>query len=77
MKMTVTVRLESMWRTAEAAIGGAAILHRSSVRAAYHDWYASGPAIALLRKAHRYRAGRRGTHHGQDDAAGTFHRATL
>ena len=69
--------LESIWRAAETAIGGSAILKRSSVRAAYHDWNASGAAIALPHKAHRYRAGRRGTHHGQDYAAGTFHWAAL
>jgi hypothetical protein len=74
VKMTMTV--ESMRCTAEAAIGRGATLNEAPVRAARSIWNASGAAIDTRHKTHRYRANRRGTHHGQDDTAGTFHAIT-
>src|SRR6266852_3070464 len=74
VKMAMTV--ESMQCTAEAAICRWATLNEAPVRAARSIWNASGTAIDTRHKAHRYRANRRGTHHGQDDTAGTFHAIT-
>jgi hypothetical protein len=74
MAMTVAVAVES--RSAEAAICRGATLNEASIRAERSIWHASGTAIDTRHKAHRYRADRRGTHHGQDDTAGTFHAIT-
>jgi hypothetical protein len=74
VKMTMTV--ESMRCTAEAAICRGAALNEAPVRAARSIWNASGTAIDTRHKTHRYRANRRGTHHGQDDTARTFHAIT-
>src|SRR5882724_5904452 len=74
VKMAMTV--ESMHCTAEAAICRGATLNEAPVRAARSIWNASGDAIDTRHKTHRYRANRRGTHHGQDDTAGTFHAIT-
>jgi hypothetical protein len=76
MAVTVTMAVESMRCTAEAAICRGATLNEASIRAERSIWHASGTAINTRRKAHRYRADRRGTHHGQDDTAGTFHAIT-
>jgi len=72
--MAMTVTVES--GTAEAAICRGATLNEASIRAARSIWHASGTAIDTRHKTHRYRADRRGTHHGQDDTAGTFHAIT-
>ena len=72
--MSVAVTVES--GTAEAAICRGATLNEASIRAARSIWHASGTAIDTRHKADRYRADRRGTHHGQDDTAGTFHAIT-
>ena len=74
--MTMAVAVESMRCTAEAAICRGATLNEAPVRAARSIGNASGTAIDTRHKTHRYRANRRGTHHGQDDAAGTFHAIT-
>jgi hypothetical protein len=74
--MAMTVAVESMRPAAEAAICGGATLNEASVRAARSIWHASGTAIDTWHKAHRYRADRRCTHHGQDHTAGTFHAIT-
>src|SRR5712664_4763031 len=74
VKMAMTV--ESMQCTAEAAICRGATLNEAPVRAARPIWNASGTAIDARHKTHRNRANRRGTHHGQDDTAGTFHAIT-
>jgi hypothetical protein len=71
--MAMTMAVESMRRTAEAAIRRGATLNEAPVRAAYSIWNASGTAVDSRHKPHRYRADRRGTHHGQEDTAGTFH----
>ena len=76
MAMTVTMAVESMRRTAEAAICRGATLNEASIRAERSIWHASGTTIDTRHKAHRYRADRRGAHHGQDDTAGTFHAIT-
>src|SRR6266478_8616859 len=74
--VTMTVTMESMRCTAEAAICRGATLNEASIGVARSIWHASGTAIDTRYKAHRYRADRRGTHHGQDDTAGTFHAIT-
>jgi hypothetical protein len=78
--MTVTVAMsmtmESMRPAAEAAICRGATLNEASIRAERSIWHASGTAIDTRHQTHRYRADRSGTHHGQDDAAGTFHAIT-
>jgi hypothetical protein len=76
MAMAVTMAVESMRPTAKAAICRGATLNEASIRAARSIWHASGTAIDTRHKTHRYRADRRGTHHGQDDTAGTFHAIT-
>src|SRR6267378_2177674 len=78
MPVTVTMAMavESMRCTAEAAICSGATLNEASIGVARSIWHASGTAIDTRHKAHRYRADRRGTHHGQDDTAGTFHAIT-
>ena len=76
MAMAMAMTMESMRCTAEAAICRGATLNEASIRAARSIWHASGTAIDTRHKAHRYRADRRGTHHGQDDTAGTFHAIT-
>ena len=72
--MAMTVAVES--GTAEAAICRGATLNEASIRAERSIWHASGTAIDTRHKAHRYCADRRGTHHGQDDPARTFHAIT-
>src|SRR6266478_8772597 len=74
--MAVTMAVESMRCTAEAAICRGATLNEASIGVARSIWHASGTAIDTRHKAHRYRTDRRGTHHGQDDTAGTFHAIT-
>ena len=74
--MAVAVTMESMRPAAEAAICRGATLNEASIRAERSIWHASGTAINTRRKAHRYRADRRGAHHGQDHTAGTFHAIT-
>ena len=74
--MPVTMTMESMRPAAEAAICRGATLNEASIRAGRSIWHASGTAIDTRHKAHRYRADRRGTHHGQDHTAGTFHAIT-
>lgn len=76
MPVKMAMAVESMRCTAEAAICRGATLNEASIRAARSIWHASGTAIDTRHKAHRYRADRRGTHHGQDDTAGTFHAIT-
>ena len=74
VKMAMTV--ESMQCTAEAAICRRATLNEAPIRAARSIGNASGTAIDTRHKTHRYRADGRGTHHGQDDTARTFHSIT-
>ena len=76
MPVKMTVAVESMRCTAEAAICRGATLNEAPIRAARSIGNASGTAIDTRHKTHRYRANRRGTHHGQDDTAGTFHAIT-
>src|ERR1035437_8085151 len=71
--MRMAVRVESMRCAAETTIHRAAIFHEPPVRVARSIWNASGTAIDLRHKTHRYRADGRGTHHGQDHAARAFH----
>src|ERR1700675_1782566 len=73
--MRVAVPVESMRRATAAAIAHAAIWPEPSMRVARHLCHGSGTAVTPPHKAHRYRAGRGGTHHGQDDAARAFHMA--
>src|SRR6266478_1177696 len=74
--MAVTMAVESMRCTAEAAICRGATLNEASIGVARSIRHASGTAIDARHKTHRYRADRRGTHHGQDDTARTFHAIT-
>ena len=76
MPVKMAVTMESMRPAAEAAICRRATLNEASIRAARSIGNASGTAIDTRHKTHRYRANRRGTHHGQDDTAGTFHAIT-
>jgi hypothetical protein len=76
MPVTMTMAVESMRCTAEAAICRGATLNEASIRVARSIWNASGTAIDTRHKTHRYRADRCGAHHGQDDTAGTFHAIT-
>jgi hypothetical protein len=71
--MDVAVPMKSARAAAEAAIGHAAKCDRPSVRADRLHSNPAGPATTARNEAHRYGADGRGTHHGQDDAAGTFH----
>jgi hypothetical protein len=71
--MQMAVSMKPTWATAEAAIGHAANSDGPPVRAGHHDRNASGTASIAWDKTHRYGAGGGSTHHGQDDAAGTFH----
>jgi hypothetical protein len=74
--MAVPVPVESMQAAAKTAIGRAATVHEPSIRAARSIGNASGTAVYPPHKTHRYRADGRGTHHGQDDTARTFHSIT-
>jgi len=76
MPVTMAMAMTVKSGTAEAAICRGATLNETSIRAARSIWHASGTAIDTRHKTHRYRADRRGTHHGQDDTAGTFHAIT-
>jgi hypothetical protein len=72
--MGVAVPVESA--TAEAAMGHAtAGRDETPVRAARDFPQQAWAAIAPSHKTHRYRADRRATHHGQEDAARAFHGA--
>ncbi len=71
--MAMPVPVESMQAAAKTAIGRGATFHEPSIRAARSIGNASGTAVYPRHKAHRYRADGRGTHHGQDDTARTFH----
>jgi len=74
--MRMAVPMESARPAAEAAIGHApAGGDEAPIRAAHHFTKQAGAAIAPPHKTHRYRADRRATHHGQDDAARAFHMA--
>jgi hypothetical protein len=68
--------MEAMQATAKAAIGRGATFNQPSIRAARSIGNPSGTAVYPRHKTHRYRADGRGTHHGQDDTARTFHRIT-
>jgi len=72
--MGMAVRVESMRCATEAAIGHAAIFRRPAVGPALQK--APGAAVASRHKPHRYGAGSRGTHHGQNNTARSFHAAT-
>jgi hypothetical protein len=65
----VTVAMEAMWRSAEAAIGRPAI--GLAVRTG-HD-RVTGAAIYTGHEAHRYGADRRTSHQRQDDTTRAFH----
>jgi hypothetical protein len=71
--MDMAVSMKSTRAAAEAAIGHAAIPDRPPVRADRLHSNPAGSASTARNEAHRYGADSRGTHHGQDDAAGTFH----
>jgi hypothetical protein len=73
---TMAVPVESMQAAAKTAIGRGATFHEPSIRAARSIGNASGTAVYPRHKTHRYRADGRGTHHGQDDTARTFHSIT-
>jgi hypothetical protein len=74
MGVAVTMPVESV--NAEAAIGYAtARCDETPVRAARDFTQQAGTAIAPPHKTHRYRADRRATHHGQENAARAFHAA--
>jgi hypothetical protein len=73
---TMAMPVESMQAAAKTAIGRGANFHEPSIRAARSIGNAAGTAIYPRHKTHRYRAGGRGTHHGQDDTARTFHGIT-
>src|SRR5450755_558606 len=68
--------MEAMQATAKAAIGRGATFNQPSIRAARSIGNPSGTAVYPRHKTHRYRADGRGTHHGQDDTARTFHSIT-
>jgi hypothetical protein len=74
--MAMPVPVESMQAAAKTAIGRGANFHEPSIRAARSIGNASGTAVYPRHKTHRYRADGRGTHHGQDDTARTFHSIT-
>ena len=74
--MAMPVPVESMQAAAKTAIGRRANFHEPSIRAARSVGNASGTAVYPRHKTHRYRAHGRGTHHGQDDTARTFHSIT-
>src|SRR6266851_10303596 len=74
--MAMPVPVESMQAAAKTAIGRGETFHEPSIRAARSIGNASGTAVYPRHKAHRYRADGRGTHHGQDDTARTFHSIT-
>ena len=74
--MAMPVPVESMQAAAKTAIGRRANFHEPSIRAARSVGNASGTAVYPRHKTHRYRADGRGTHHGQDDTARTFHSIT-
>jgi hypothetical protein len=76
MPMAMAVPMESMQAAAKTAIGRGATFNEPSIRAARSIGNASGSAVYPRHKTHRYRANGRGTHHGQDDTARTFHRIT-
>ncbi len=75
--MAVPVPVEPMQAAAKTAIGRGATFNEPSIRAARSIGNASGSAIYPRHKTHRYGADGRGTHHGQDDTARTFHRHHL
>ena len=74
--MAMSMTMESMRPAAEAAICRGATLNEASIRAERSIWHAPGTAIDARHKTHRYRADGRGTYHGQDDTARTFHGIT-
>ena len=76
MPVPVPAPVESMQAAAKTAIGRGANFHEPSIRAARSIGNASGSAIYPRHKTHRYGADGRGTHHGQDDTARTFHGIT-
>jgi hypothetical protein len=76
MRMAMAMPVETMRCTAEAAIGRGAVLNEPSVRAARSIRNAPGAAVYPRHKTHRYRTDGSGAHHGQDDAARTFHGIT-
>lgn len=73
---TMAMPVELMQGAAKTAIGRGATFNEPSIRAAGSIGKASGSAVHPRHKTHRYRANGRGTHHGQDDTARTFHRIT-
>jgi hypothetical protein len=78
MAVTVTVPVESVRTSAEAAIGDPlARRDRPSVQVAPHFTRESRAAVTSLRKSQRHGADGSATHHGQDDAARAFHGAAF
>jgi hypothetical protein len=73
---TMAMPMESMQGAAKTAIGRGATFHQPSIRAARSIRNASRTAVYPRHKTHRYGADGRGTHHGQDDTARTFHGIT-
>jgi hypothetical protein len=76
MGIAMAMAMKAKRRTAEAAIGRGATFNKTPVRTAGPIWNAPGSAIDPRHKTHRHHAGGRGTHHGQDDTARTFHGIT-
>lgn len=74
MAMAMAMAVEMVREAPEAAIGHALACNvGSSVQTARHPADEAGAAIILIDKTHRHRADGPAAHHGQDDAAGTFH----
>jgi hypothetical protein len=72
--MRMAVPVESARSSTKATIGHAlARRDEPPVRAARYFAKEAGAAVAPPHKTHRYRADRRGTHHGQNDTARAFH----
>lgn len=75
--MAVEVRVKPMRRAAETAIADAAIFPQAPVRLAPEFRDLSRAAIASPHETHRHCAGGGASHHGQNDAARTFHGGLL
>jgi hypothetical protein len=72
--MGMALRVQSMRCATEAAIGYAAISTASPVGLVLQNPF--GAAAAWRHKPHRYGAGGRSPHHGQNNTARSFHAAT-
>ena len=78
MRMAVAMAVEMAREASEAAIGHTVAGDvRPSVEAARHLTNKAGAAVMSIDKARRHGADGPAAHHGQDDAARTFHVTAL